>query len=260
VSDERAAAPGAPSADDATRTERAELPATVAELQALLMVERASFNQGITDLEKERDNLRASHERLRQELELFQRRLFIAKAERVDTKQLEIEFAAKLRELEALAGTLGIAKDSHFQRDGADSEEQAQARDGKPRGKRKNNRGTGRRDLRELPLEAERIEIADPHLEKLVEEDKVVRHGFDESYKLAHKRGGRRRLVIARARYKTVDAQGNADVITTSAPDEMLPAALAAPSLAAHVIMENIGKGIYGVGLCETFELVLTSS
>jgi transposase len=214
----------------------------VAELQALLLVERASFTQRITDLEKERDNLRASHERLRQELELFKRRLFIAKAERVDTKQLEIEFAAKLRELDAIAGTLGIAKDSDFRRDGAESE--GQARDGKPRGKRKNNRGTGRRDLRKLPLEEERIEIADPHLEKLVEEGKVVRHGFDESYKLAHKRGGRRRLVIARARYKTVDAQGNADVITTSMPDEMLPAALAAPSLAAHVIMENIGKGM----------------
>jgi hypothetical protein len=107
----------------------------VAELQALLMVERASFTQRITDLEKERDNLRASHERLRQELELFKRRLFIAKAERVDTKQLEIEFAAKLRELDAIAGTLGIAKDSHSHHDGADSGDQA--RDGKPRGKRK---------------------------------------------------------------------------------------------------------------------------
>jgi transposase len=81
-------------------------------------------------------------------------------------------------------------------------------------------------------------------LEKLVDEGKVVRHGFDESYKLAHKRGGRRRLVIARARRKTVDVQGNADVITTSMPDEMLPSALAAPSLTAHVIMENIGKGM----------------
>lgn len=47
-------------------------------------------------------------------------------------------------------------------------------------------------------------------------------------------------MIIARVRYKTVDAQGNTDVITTSMPAEMLPAALAAPSLVAHVIMENI--------------------
>jgi transposase len=117
-------------------------------------------------------------------------------------------------------------------------------RDGKKRGKRKNNRGTGRRDLRELPLEEERIEVSDPHLDKLVEEGKVVRHGFDESCKLAHKRGGKRRVVIARVRYKTVDAEGHADVITTPMPDEMLPGALVATSLAAHVIMENVGKGM----------------
>jgi transposase len=62
------------------------------------------------ELEKERDNLRASHERLRQALELWKRRLFIAKAERADNeKQLKLEFAEKLRPLDALASTLGIA-------------------------------------------------------------------------------------------------------------------------------------------------------
>ena len=65
---------------------------------------------------KERDNLRASHERLRQELELFKRRLFIAKAERVDnTRQLELEFAEKMRELDSMAKTLGIAQDTSKQ-------------------------------------------------------------------------------------------------------------------------------------------------
>jgi hypothetical protein len=52
------------------------------------------------------------------------------------------------------------------------------------------------------------------------------------------------RLVIERVRYKAVDAEGNTDVITTAMPNEMLPGALAAPSLAAHVIMENVGKGL----------------
>jgi transposase len=200
--------------------------------------ERASLADRIANLEQERDRLRASHERLRQELELFKRRLFIAKAERVDTRQLELEYAQKLRELDALAGTLGMGKAP------AVIEDDTPARDGKRRGKRKGNRGTGRRDLRSLPLEEERIEISDPHLEVLVAQGKVVRHGFEESYKLGHKRGGKRRIVIARVRYKTVDAEGDTDVITTAMPEEMLPAAIAAPSLVANVIMENIGKGM----------------
>ena len=198
--------------------------------------EHAQFTARIAELEQERDRLRASHERLRQELELFKRRLFIAKAERVDTRQLELEYAQKLRELDQLAGTLGIGEESTA--DGDDTP----ASDGKPRGKRKGNRGTGRRDLRSLPLEEERVEIADPHLEALVAEGKVMRHGFEETCKLAYKRGGKRRLVIARVRYKTVDAAGNADVITTALPQQMLPGAIAAPSLVANIIMENIDK------------------
>lgn len=59
---------------------------------------------------RERDNLRSAYERLVQELELFKRRLFIAKAERIDTRQLELDYADKLRELEAVAGTLDLGK------------------------------------------------------------------------------------------------------------------------------------------------------
>ncbi|MGH8309042.1 MAG: IS66 family transposase [Steroidobacteraceae bacterium] len=212
--------------------------ASMPELAALLDAERAASAQRIAELEKERDNLRASHERLRQELELFKRRLFIAKAERVDdTRQLELEFAAKMRELDAMAKTLGIAQDTSKSDD-------TPAKDGKRRGKRTNNRGTGRRDLSELPIEEVRIEIADPHLEKLVAEGKVQRHGFEETSKIAHRRASKVRVVTARVRYKTVDAEGNADVITAAMPPEMMPGSIAAPSLAAHIIMENIGKGM----------------
>lgn len=240
-------------------------PHTVEELRALLIAERASifaerasFEERVAGLEKERDTLRAAYERLRQELELWKRRLFVAKAERIDTKQLELEFADKLRRLDALADTLGIARGDVDREvdDGRDTDqaETAKASDGKQRGERKHNRGTGRRRLQDLPLEEERIEIADPHLEGLVAEGKVVRHGFEESYKLMHKRGGRRRVVIARVRYKAVDADGNADVITTAAPAEMLPGTMAAPSLASHVIMENIGKGMPLFRIEDTFE------
>jgi transposase len=271
VSDERPTTSTA-SANDATRAEPVEklesAPTLLAALhaeraafaaeRAAFAAERATFAQRVAELEKERDNLRASHERLRQELDLFKRRLFIAKAERIDTEQLKLEFAEKLRELDELAGALGIAKEAPADQDDDSKDGRAhpdddKASDGKPRGKRKNNAGTGRRNLRDLPLEEERIEIPDPHLEKLVEEGKVVRHGFDETPKLAHKRGGKCRVIIARVRYKTVDAEGNTDVIATPMPAEMIPAALAAPSLVAHVIMENIGKGMPLFRIEDTF-------
>ncbi len=154
-----------------------------------------------------------------------------------DEKQLRIEFEAKLRELDALAGTLGLPKSDEPRPD------DKPARGGKQRGKRKDNRGTGRRDLRQLPLEEDRVEIADPHLEQLVLEGKVVRHGVEESYKLGHKRATKVRVFIARVRYKTVDAQGATDVITTAMPSEMLPRAIIAPSLSAHVIMGERRQG-----------------
>jgi hypothetical protein len=88
------------------------------------------------------------------------------------------------------------------------------------------------------------IEIPDPHLEKLVEQGKCIRHGCEERVALAHRRASKCRIIVARVRYKTVDAEGNADVINTPMHPEMLPSAIAAPSLSAHVIMENVGKGL----------------
>lgn len=242
--------------------EHAEMFAKLQQLQAQLESERAAAakreaeakqresaaNERIANLEKERDNLRASHERLRIELELYKRRIFIAKAERADNEaQLRLEFEAKLRELNEIASTLGIAERNEPKSD------QTPAKDGKPKGKRGNNRGTGRRNLKDLPLPEDRVEITDPHLERLVAEGKVVRHGVEESYKLGHRRAGRVRVVIARVRYKTVDPEGNADVITATMPDEMLPRSMIAPSMAAHVIMENVGKGLPLFRLEDTF-------
>jgi hypothetical protein len=229
-------------------TEAESQQTSASELRAQFEAERAMYAQRIAELEQERDRLRASYERLREELELFKRRLFVAKAERIDTTQLQFEYAEKLKELDTLAGTLGLAKGD------PDDGDDTKARDGKRRGKRKNNVGTGRRDLRSVPVvEEERIELADVHLEKLVAEGKVKRHGFEETVKIGHKRGGKRRIVIARVRYKTVDAEGNADVITTAMPGEILPGAIAAPSLVAHVIMENIGKGLPLFRIEDTF-------
>jgi transposase len=79
----------------------------ITELEAALAAERAALaheRAQVAKLTEERDLLRSSHERLRLELELLKRRIFVAKAERVDTAQLELEFAAKLAALDRLGG------------------------------------------------------------------------------------------------------------------------------------------------------------
>ena len=199
----------------------------VAELEAALAV----ATEQVAALTKERDALRASHTRLREELELLKRRIFVAKAERVDTAQLEMEFAEKLRRLDALAGTLEDVPSDEGDDDKTDKKKQPK----KP---------TGRRDLKKLALEEERVEICDPLYERLVEEGKAKRIDFEESCKLAYKRGGMRRLVIARVKYQVTGSDGETAIDTAPIPPETFPRSLAAPSLLAHIIMLKYGQGM----------------
>ncbi len=205
----------------------------ISELEAALAAERSAraaeqaalsaARELVTKLTAERDLLKASHERLRLELELLRRRIFVAKAERVDTAQLELEFAATLAALDQLGGGPPVRPAA-----------EAVARS-KPK---------GRRDLRDLKLPVERIELFDVIFEKLVAEGKAERFGFEESRKVAWKRGGARLLVQARAKYRTVDAAGDSMIETTPMPPELFPRSLAAPSLLAHVVAEKFCDGL----------------
>ncbi len=203
-----------------------ELEATLAATSAALAAERsalAAAQELVAKLTQERDLLKASHERLRLELELLRRRIFVAKAERVDTAQLELEFAEKLAALDLLGGGRPARP----------------ATEPTPKPK-----PTGRRDLRDLKLPVERIELFDVIFERLVAEGKAERFGFEESRKVAWKRGGARMLVQARAKYRTVDAAGESMIETTPMPPELFPRSLAAPSLLAHVIAEKYCDGL----------------
>ena len=209
-------------ADDEIATLRAHLAARDAEL--------ATERERVAELTRERDVLRAAHERLRLELELLKRRIFVAKAERVDTAQLELEFAKKLAELDKLGG---LPSD--------DSEEDDDGEEPRANGKK---RPRGRRDLRKAPIEEERVEIADPLFEELVARGEAERIGFEESCKLAWKRGGVRRLVVARAKYRVVDGRGVSAIETAPTPPETFPRSLAAPSMLAHVAVEKHCDGM----------------
>ena len=215
------------------------LDARVAELEASLARERiarAADAEKIAALIHERDQLRASHERLRLELEMLKRRIFVAKAERIDTAQLEMEFAEKLRQLDALTAAEPNGNDEP-QAEDAPATTPGATDKAKPK-------STGRRNLKNLSLEEERIELPDPVYDQLVEKGLAKRIDFEESCKLAYKRGGLRRLVIARVKYQIIDAEGMTSIDTAPMPPQTFPRSLAAPSLLAHIIMAKYGMGM----------------
>ena len=220
----RAFSAGQASGIEAAADTKAALAAALASLEQ----ERAR-NIALTS---ERDQLRSAYDRLLQELELLRRRIFAAKAERVDTKQLELEFAATLAALDKLGGPLPEAP---VQSPAAGGGAPAESTKKKP---------TGRRDLRQLPLEEVRIEIPDELFEKLVLEGKVMHMGHEESCKIAWQRGGMRRVVIARRKYVATDAAGESCVETTPMPPECFPRSLAAPSMLAHIATEKFCDGL----------------
>ena len=179
----------------------AALEALVTETQAALEVERAARQAeqaAHVATKAERDRLREAYEALTREVELARRRLVVAKAERVDTAQLELEFAATLAKLDALTRK---AEDEIGEKP---SEQPA----GGER-TRKKQKSRGRRDLRLLDLPEEHIAIPDPLLE-----GKAARIGTaEESVGVRWKRGGFVRVVFERVKY---DATKPAMTVPTS--------------------------------------------
>ena len=127
----------------------------------------------------ERDKLRRAYEQLKEHLELLRRRIFFAKAERIDVAQLEIEFAQTQAKLVALVQHLAEQTPPP---PATDSENHLE---GPPPAKKTRAKPTGRRNLADEDLPEERVEILDPALEGEAE-----RIGFEESCKLRYRRGG----------------------------------------------------------------------
>jgi transposase len=208
-----------------------ELRARVAELEAALARARVDVEVARTDAataRAERDRLRSAFRELQLELELMRRRIFVAKAERVDVAQLELEFYEKKKELDALARSV-------FGDDLIGAPEMPVLGDEplpKPKPK-------GRRNLAVIPMMEERHEFLDAELE-----GKAERIGFEESYQLAYRKGGPVKIVIARAKYKTKTAEGTPTVATAPMPKRTFARCLAAPSLLAKIATDKFGYGL----------------
>jgi transposase len=78
------------------------LAARVRELEARLVGEE-KLAAMLASVTAERDKLRRAYEALKTELELMKRRIFVAKAERIDVTQLELEFDATKARLDEMA-------------------------------------------------------------------------------------------------------------------------------------------------------------
>jgi transposase len=192
----------------------------------------AQLEARLAQVTAERDKLRRAYALLQEQLELLRRRIFLAKAERVDVRQLEIEFAETHTKLQALARELG--DDVAAPPAPADPPPPA-----KPRPK-----PTGRRDLKAIDMPEERIELLDP-----AREGQVERIGFEESCRVLYRRGGFVRCVVARATYKT---EGTSEpypgsqpvIITVPKPKELVERGILAPSAIAHILCQKYRWGM----------------
>jgi len=243
-----------------------DLEARIVVLEAALAAERAraealaaraeALAARAEALAAERDRLLKAYQQLDLEIKLLRQRIFVASAERIDTRQLELEFASKQAEFEGLAAQLGdtpspeppsasppdAAPPSASPPDAAPPSASPPdappasppAAPDKPKASPK-----GRRNLRELPIVEERFVFVDPELE-----GKAPRAGFEESYELGWRKGGPVRIVIARVKYRTTSDEGTQTLTTAPMPRRTFGRCLAAPSLLAKVVVDKFSDGL----------------
>ena len=242
-------------------TREQELEALVRRMQSELAAttdQLAAATSKIASITNERDNLRRAYRQLMEQFDLLRRRIFIAKAERVDATQLELEFEKTKKKLNALAQQLGSdASDAAASDDSEGSDAPGSRPSGKPPAKAKTG-GKGRRNLAERDdLPQRRIELRDAELEKCG----AIFIGWELSYKLGYQRPQAVRVVLARAKYKTPSADGEAQplpdgatvgeqvdervtIITAPLPPLLIRRGLLAPSMLAHVIVQKFRFGL----------------
>ena len=187
------------------------------------LAEKHSFTERVlADLKK-------NYALLQQEHELLRRRVFEAKAERIDSKQLELELEKTKTELDAMREQIEHATGTKLD-DETDSPKT-----------RTRNRPTGRRRLAPASLPTEEIVVTDPEMEALVAEGVAEITGSDDSTRMKRRRGCTICLVTKRITYRTRKADGSNEttLVTAAAPVEIIERSIGTPSLYANIIVEK---------------------
>src|ERR1700710_2121108 len=110
--------------------------------------ELAATTNKLASITSERDGLRNAYRQLMEQFELLRRRIFIAKAERVDSTQLELEFEKTKKKINALV--IQLSSNAATIDDGAPSSDQPDEPGSRPSGKppaKAKTGGKGRRNL-----------------------------------------------------------------------------------------------------------------
>jgi transposase len=201
--------------------------AQVAQLPELSNSEVAVLLEQIRALMSERDKLQAQVQSLCLAMDLLKRRIFAAKAERIDTAQLELEFAELRQKLEALSQPVPN-----------ESNENAASPPSGPVRPKKKRSPIGRRNLLLSALPQECVEIRDPELEALG----VKPMGFEVSKRLGYRTGGAICIVISRAKYAVREAEGA--IVTAALPKEIVARPLCAASMMAKIIVDKFADGL----------------
>lgn len=224
-----------------------ELEMLVCEARAELAVTAEKLAATTKQLEatrSERDRLRISYQRLFEQVELLRRRIYAAKAERVNPLQLELEFKEAKDKLDKMAAELGkLDEDGEVQQSGANTSTSDAEVGNRPAGKPKTKarpKPAGRRNFDNANLPENRIEILDPVLE-----GRAIRIGWEESSQLGFQRPGPVRVVTARAKYKREATESESvKLVTASLPKTLLSRCVVAPSLLAHIIVSKFRFGM----------------
>jgi transposase len=194
---------------------------------------------------KERDNWLRRCRELQAQLELIRRRLFVAKAERINSAQLLLEFDETRKKLEELGivtepdgsgDPLGLPDVTPPTSDGTDGG------DGASGGTR---RSTGRRDLAMVVVVREDVvELKDDALEIAVSNGRAKRIGFETSYRAARQAAGLVRIVVQRVKYRVSEPSGETHLDIAPKARELIGSTLAAPSLIAHILVSKYAMGL----------------
>jgi transposase len=228
--------------ESALAAERAALTAERAAHQAVAVAYRESQAAHQATLD-DYALLKQAYEAARTELALIKHRLFVAKAERVDTTQLRLEFAGVLARANALAHQLGdLVGDSGLAdaKGGGAGDSAAPARSHRGEGATSTSKPTGRRDLRDLPLPEERIELLDPSAEGV-----LPRCGWEERSELRWRRASMVRVIVARAKYQAPHTTEDGNTVhTAELPPSLIPRSIAGPSVWAALISQKLLEGM----------------
>lgn len=192
--------------------------------------ERLEEEKALAD--RQLEVLRKSYALLQQEHELLRRRIFEAKAERVDPKQLELELEKTKSELDRVRAQIEAATGTKL-----DSAAPPPSKNKKP---------TGRRRLDPKTLPTEELVLTDPAMEKLVAEGRAEITGSEDSTRIKRQRAANVCLLTRRLTYRMKKTEDGPEttLVTAEAPPEMIPRSIGTPSLYADIAMEKFKRAM----------------